>query len=114
MMQRVVTASMSEPSISLDTDAAAATAADWRAYGDRVEQHGATPHTPIAELRAAVGDVYAETVDAIAGQYEARQAAYQRVAHHARGHADRLDGTRQILTSRDDEGATRISGVLNG
>jgi len=112
-MQRVVTASMSEPSISLDTDAAAATAADWRAYADRVAQHGTQQHVPIEELRTALGDIYGEYLDAKAGEYDARQAAYQRVAHDAHGHADRLDGTRHILTTKDDDGAARISGVVD-
>jgi hypothetical protein len=99
--------------ISLDTDAAAATAGEWRGYADQVEQHGSHQHVPLDQLRGAVGDAYGDYVEAKAGEYEARSAAYQRVATRARGHADRLDGTRQILTNTDDEHALRItSGVL--
>lgn len=103
---------MSEP-ISLDTDAATATAAEWRGYADQVEQHGNHQQVPLDQLNNALGDVYGEYVEAKAGEYEARRAAYQRVAAHARGHADRLDGTRQTLASTDDEHATRINGVLD-
>lgn len=103
---------MSEP-ISLDTDAAAATAAEWRGYADQVEQHGSHQHVPLDQLNSALGDIYGEYVEAKAGEYAARRAAYQRVAAHARGHADRLDRTRQIITSTDDEHATRINRVLD-
>lgn len=103
---------MSEP-ISLDTDAAAATAAEWRGYADQVEQHGSHRHVPVEQLNAALGDVYEEFVAAKGEEYQARQAAYQRVANRARGHADRLEGTRRIFTNIDDEQATRVSGVLD-
>lgn len=103
---------MSEP-ISLDTEAAAATAAEWRGYADQVEQHGGHRHVPLEQLRTALGDVYAEYVQAKGEEYQARQAAYQRVADRARGHADHLDGTRRILTNVDDEHATRINGVFD-
>ena len=103
---------MSEP-ISLDTDAAATTAGEWRGYADQVERHGSRHHVPLDQLSSALGDVYGEYVDAKAGEYEARRGAYQRVAARARGHADRLDGTRQILTDTDDEHTTRINGVLD-
>lgn len=103
---------MSEP-ISLDTEAAAATAAEWRGYAEQVERHGSHRHVPIDQLGTALGDVYGDFVQAKGEEYQARQAAYQRVANRARGHADRLEGTRQILTSTDDEQATRINGVLD-
>lgn len=104
---------MSEPSISIDTDAEGATAGEWRAYAERVEEHGSHHHVPLDQLSSALGDIYGEYVNAKAGEYEARQAAYQRVAQRTRGHADRLDGTRNILTNTDDESATRITGVLD-
>lgn len=103
---------MSEP-ISLDTVAAAATAAEWHGYADQVEHHGSHHHIPLGQLSSALGDVYGEYVAAKADEYEARRAAYQRVAAHARGHAQRLEGTRQILTATDEEHATRINRVLD-
>ncbi|MGV7303120.1 hypothetical protein PJK45_24100 [Mycobacterium kansasii] len=103
---------MSEP-ISLDTDAVAATAAEWRGYADQVERHGSHRHVPLDQLSTALGDAYGEFVQAKREEYDARQAAYRRVANRARGHADRLEGTRQILTSTDDEQATRINGVFD-
>ncbi|MGV7724247.1 type VII secretion target [Mycobacterium kansasii] len=103
---------MSEP-ISLDTDAVAATVAEWRGYADQVERHGSHRHVPLDELSTALGEVYEEFVQAKRDEYQARQAAYQRMANRARGHADRLEGTRQILTSTDDEQASRINGVFD-
>ena len=101
---------MSEP-ISLDTDAAAATAAEWRGYAEQVEQHGSHQHVSLDQLRSALGDIYGPYVQAKGEEYEARRAAYQRVAEHARGHAGRLEGTRRIFTNTDDEHANRISRV---
>lgn len=103
---------MSEP-ISLDTEAAAATAAEWRGYAEQVEQHGSHRHVPLEQLSSALGEVYEDFVQAKGEEYQARQAAYQRVANHARGHADRLEGTRRILTNTDDEQASRINGVID-
>lgn len=103
---------MSEP-ISLDTDASAAIAAEWRGYADQVERHGSHHHLSLDQLGSALGDVYREYVQAKADEYEARRAAYERVAAHARRHAERLEGTRQILTDTDDEHATRINRVLD-
>ncbi|GAB7144182.1 hypothetical protein [Mycobacterium riyadhense] len=103
---------MPEP-ISLDTEAAAATAAEWRGYADQLEQHGSHRHVPLDQLSTALGDVYGNFVQAKGDEYHARHAAYQRVADRARGHAERLEGTRRILTSTDDEQATRINHVLD-
>jgi hypothetical protein len=105
---------MSEPTISVDTDAAAATAAEWREYADRVEQHGSRHHVGIDELGSALGPVYTEYVQAKTGEQAARRAAYHRVAERARAHADHLEGTRRILTSTDDDSALRIDSVLDG
>ena len=103
---------MSEP-ISLETEAAAAAAANWRGYADQAEEHGSHQHVPVDELGRALGDVYGEYVETKAGEYEARRLAYQRVAARARGHADRLDGTRKIFSDNDEEHATLIRGVLD-
>ena len=103
---------MYEP-ISLETEAAAAAAAKWRGYADQVEERGSHQHVPIDELGRALGDVYGDYVEAKAGEYEARRLAYHGVAARARGHADRLDGTRQIFSDTDEEHATVIRGVLD-
>ncbi len=100
--------------ISLDTDAAAADAAAWREYADLVEQQGRTPHVPIEQLRAALGDVYAPYLEAKAAEYDQRQEAFSRVAAHARGHADKLLNTRHNLTTADDDSAARIAAVVQG
>ncbi|MCP9276487.1 hypothetical protein [Mycolicibacterium arenosum] len=104
---------MTEPEITLDSDAAAATAATWRDYAVEVRAHGAREAMPADTLRAALGDVYSEYADAKTNEYAARRAAYERVARHAEGHADRLDGTRTIITETDDEHAARIRGIAD-
>lgn len=100
-------------SISLDGDAAAQAAADWRAYGDLVEAHGRQHHMTLEQLQATVGDTYAPFVAAKHAEMQAREAAYQRVAEHARGHAQRLMNTRTNFANADDESAARISGVVD-
>lgn len=100
-------------SISLDGDAAARSAAEWRAYGEQVEQHGQRHHMSIEQLQALVGDTYAPFVAAKREELAAREAAYARVAAHARGHADRLANTRSIFANADDESAARITGVMD-
>jgi len=99
-------------SISLDTDAAAQAVTAWRDYGDQVESHGQRHHMTLAELRATVGDTYARYVEAKAAELQAREAAYQRVAAHVRGHADRLNNTITTFTGTDDESRARINSVL--
>ena len=100
-------------SISLDTDAAAQSVAAWRDYGDQVEAHGQHHHMTLEELRAAVGDTYAPYVQAKQAEMQAREAAYQRVAAHARGVADRLNNTITDFEATDDESAARINAVLD-
>lgn len=99
--------------ITLDSDAAAQAVAAWRQYGDQVEAHGQRHHMTLEELQAAVGDTYAPYVQAKQAEMHAREAAYQRVAAHARGHADRLNNTIIAFNTTDDESAARISGVLD-
>ena len=89
--------------ISLDTGSVALTAEQWREHAEQLEQHGQHQHVPVGELAALLGDVYGEYVDAKAGEYEARQAAYQRVAAQARAHAEKLDNTRQRFTASDED-----------
>lgn len=103
---------MSEP-ISLDLDAAAAAVAEWRGYAELVEQHGQHQHVPVDQLGSALGDVYSDYVEAKGAEYQAREAAYRRVADHARGHAERLEGTRRIFSSTDDAQAASINQVLD-
>lgn len=104
---------MGERSISLDTDAAAATVADWRAFADHLEHYGSRQHLPAHQLTDALGDVYGEFVAAKSSEYAAREAAYQRLASRSRDHADRLDRTRQIFVNTDENSATQINGVLD-
>jgi hypothetical protein len=100
-------------SISLDGDAAAQAAADWRAYGDQVEAHGRRHHMTLEQLQATVGDTYAPFVAAKHAEMQAREAAYQRAAEHARGHAQRLSNTRTNFANVDDESAAKINSVLD-
>jgi hypothetical protein len=100
-------------SISIDTDAAARSVADWAEYGDHVEAHGRRHHMTLDELRAAVGDTYAPYVQAKQDEMTAREAAYGRVAAHARGVAARLNNTMQTFESTDDENKARIDAVLD-
>lgn len=104
---------MAEPEITLDTDAAVATAAAWREYAAEVRAHGTRQAVPADALESALGDVYAKYAAAKSGEYAARRAAYDRVAQHAEGHAERLDGTRTIITTTDDQHAAEIRGILD-
>jgi hypothetical protein len=87
--------------VSLDTDEAAAVAAAWREYGDRVERHGAADPQALTQLRTGLGDIYADFVDAKAIEQRERAAAYQRVAAQSRLHADRLDRTARTFDEQD-------------
>ena len=98
--------------ITLDPAAAAATADQWREYADQVEQHGQRQHVPIGELPSLLGDVYGEYVEAKIGEYQARQAAYQRVATQAREHARKLETTRQTFVVGDEDCAQRIGQII--
>lgn len=99
--------------ISLDTDAAAQAVADWHLYADQVESHGRCHHMTIEELRAAVGDTYTSFVLAKHGEMQAREAAYQRVAAHARGLANRLNNTITTFEATDDGNKARITAILD-
>lgn len=99
--------------VSLDLDEAAVLAQKWREYADSVEARGRTQHVPLNELTAMVGNVYAPYTDAKAREYEARQAAYQRVAEHSRQHADKLDATKIRFDAEDLEGSQRVARVLD-
>ncbi|QIV79944.1 hypothetical protein [Mycolicibacterium frederiksbergense] len=112
MTKKVVRGDMTD-SISLDSDAAAQAAAAWRNYGDLVEAHGRQQHMTLEQLQATVGDTYAPFVAAKHAEMQERQAAYQRVAEHARGHAERLSNTRTNFNNADDESAARINNVVD-
>ena len=99
--------------LSLDTDAAAEAVSAWRDYGDQVESHGQRHHVSLDQLRAAVGDTYADYIDAKQAEMHARQSAYQRVAGHARGLADRLNNTITNYVSTDEENAARATALLD-
>lgn len=99
--------------ISLDIDAATQAVAAWRDYGDQVEAHGRRHPMTLDELRAAVGDTYAPFVQAKHAEMQAREAAYQRVAGHARGLADHLNNTITAFEGTDEENKTRINAVLD-
>jgi Excreted virulence factor EspC, type VII ESX diderm len=94
--------------ISLDPEAAAASVARWNAYADAIDQHGQVQHVPIEELQTMVGDIYSPYVTAKAAEYEARTAAYQRVADKARAHAAKLDNTRRTFEQTDEDSGQRI------
>ena len=87
--------------VSLDTDEATAVAAAWREYGDRVERHGAADPDSLAQLRAGLGDIYSEFIDAKVIEQQERAAAYQRVAAQSRLHADHLDRTVSTFVEQD-------------
>ena len=103
---------LADTDISLDTDAAAATAAQWHAYADVVEQHGTTQHVSPEQLRALLGDTYADYIDAKQAEYAARESAYRRIAQQARDHAAKLDNTRRGFIDQDAHGAAQIHAVL--
>jgi hypothetical protein len=102
---------MAERPISLDTDEAAAAVASWRAYSDRVELHGATDPSVIAQLRLTLGDTYADFVDAKVAELEQRAGAYRRVAAQSRLHADKLERTSTQFEAVDAANATPLNRI---
>jgi hypothetical protein len=99
------------PDISLDTDSAAASAAQWRYYAEQLEQHGQHQHVPPESLPSLLGDVYADYTAAKIAEYEARTAAYSRVAEQARAHAAKLENTRAQFTAADEESGQRLAAL---
>lgn len=99
------------PDISLDTDSAAASAAQWRDYAEQLERHGQHQHVPAEALPALLGDVYADYTDAKIGEYQARTAAYSRVAQQARAHAAKLENTSAQFTAADQESGQRLAAL---
>ena len=98
--------------ITIETESQAATAAAWRDYAEQLERHGQVQHVPLGELPALLGDIYGEYTEAKAAEYEARTAAYQRVATQAREHARKLDNTRTTFEQGDEDSGQRITQVL--
>jgi hypothetical protein len=99
------------PDISLDTDSAAASAARWRDYAEQLERHGQRQQVPAESLPSLLGDVYADYTDAKIAEYEARTAAYGRVAQQARAHAAKLENTRAQFTAADEESGQRFAAL---
>ena len=97
--------------VSLDTDEATAVAAAWREYGDRVEQHGATDPHSLAQLRAGLGDIYSEFVDAKVIEAQERAAAYQRVATQSRLHAEHLERTASTFVEQDTANSVPLTAL---
>ncbi len=99
--------------ITLDTDSAALSSSQWRAYAQQLEEYGTHEPIPREALSDALGDIYSEYIDAKAAEYDARAAAYQRVAAQARAHADKLDNTRNTFTNADEEHAALIEATAS-
>ena len=97
--------------VSLDTDEAAAVVAAWRDYGDRVEQHGRTDPAAVAGLRLALGDTYADFVDAKVTEQQQRASAYERVAAQSRLHGERLERTRRTFAEEDADNSVPMTGI---
>lgn len=97
--------------VSLDTEEAAAVVAAWRDYGDQVEQHGMADPGAIAQLRLALGDTYADFVDAKVTEQQQRAAAYARVAAHSRLHAERLERTRRTFDEQDAASSVPMTAI---
>ena len=94
---------MPDDVVSLDSEAADAAIARWRAYADSVHRHGALDPGLVSQLRETLGDIYAEFIDAKVLEQQARAGAYQRVAAQAHAHADKLANTRNNLRSGDED-----------
>lgn len=102
---------MADQPISLDTDEAALAVQQWREYADQIEQHGAADPAPIMQLRQALGDTYADFVDAKATEQDARVSAYQRVAAQSRRHAEHLERTRAGFEQQDGANADSLNDI---
>lgn len=85
---------MPDSNISLETDAAAITAAQWREYADHVETYGTTQPVAVDQLRHALGDIYG-------GYIAAKNAEY----------AEKLERTRASFAAQDDEAAVSLRNV---
>lgn len=85
---------MANDRVSFDSDETEAAIARWRQYADDVARHGASDPALVNQLRRALGDTYADFVDAKVLEQRERTAAYGRVAAQARAHADKLANTR--------------------
>lgn len=96
------------PAISIDTDNAAARVAELRAKADDIERMGAPP-VSVEELRSRFGPIYEGYVQSKAGEFEAREAAYRRLAAEYRDHADKLENTHTTFSDIEDESARRIA-----
>jgi hypothetical protein len=100
---------MADERVALDTDEATTVSARWRAYADRVEQHGAADPAAPEALRQALGEMYADFIDAKVVEQRERAAAYQRVSAQARKHADKLDTTVALFESADTDNSVRLN-----
>lgn len=81
---------MANDRVSFDSEETQAAIARWRAYADELDRHGAPDPAMVNHLRRALGDTYADFVDAKVLEQRERAAAYARVAAQAREHADKL------------------------
>ena len=100
---------MSEP-ISLETEAAAAAAAKWRGYANQAGGAWQPSACPCRSVGRRARRCVRGVCGGQGGGVRGAPTAYQRVAARARGHADRLDGTRQIFSDTDEEHAMLIRG----
>src|SRR6185312_16085749 len=97
--------------IALDTDSAAASAAQWRNHAEQLEAYGQHQHVPVEALPSLLGDVYADYIGAKDAEDRARTAAYSRVAEQARAHAAKQENTRALFTEVDEDAAARFAAL---
>jgi hypothetical protein len=100
--------------ISIDSEAASATATAWRAYADQLEQHAASHVAAMGDAIQTLGDVYADYKDAVQQRLIPEfVGAHQRVANRARLHASRLEATTQAFGEQDANSAASVKNSVS-
>jgi len=102
---------MANGPVSFNDAETAAAIAEWTAYADLVERHGASNPAMLTRLRAVLGDTYADFVDAKLLEQQQRTGAYQRLAAQARAHAQKLANTRANFARADEVNQTNFDAV---
>lgn len=95
--------------ISLDSDAASALADRWDQYADELERYLAGTQPDLEQLRASLGPIYEQFIQAKATESVERGQAYQRVIAWARSHAQKLRRHRNVFDTADADVARGIN-----
>ncbi|SKO13438.1 hypothetical protein [Mycobacteroides abscessus] len=99
--------------ISIDLDAATATAEELIAEAERVEAKGRVNPSELASLRQAVGERFAHYSNAEAARQYEREAAHNRVAAALRETAQKKKNTAEAFSRQDDANHSAFNQILD-